>query len=122
MSQKKTFSLDISIVGFKSDDGYANLKLISLDDGKVHSSARLSISELTASVQFEKIERGNYVVNLFHDENENNALDRGNMNMPVEGYGFSNNQINFQNFRPSDEENVFSVAEDTEIDIIVFNY
>jgi uncharacterized protein (DUF2141 family) len=43
------------------------------------------------SITFDSITKGVYTVALFHDENKNGKLDKGKLNIPVEGYGFSNN-------------------------------
>ena len=35
--------------------------------------------------------KGTYAISLFHDLNDNGYLDTGNMGIPTEDYGFSNN-------------------------------
>lgn len=40
---------------------------------------------------FEGIEPGEYAIRVMHDENNNGELDRTDVGMPTEGYGFSNN-------------------------------
>ena len=39
---------------------------------------------------FEDVPAGTYAVSIFHDENDNGALDTGFLGTPEEGYGFSN--------------------------------
>ena len=51
----------------------------------------IDAATLSAKVVFEKIPRGAYAVNLFHDENMNGKMDTNFLGMPLEGYGFSNN-------------------------------
>ncbi len=42
-------------------------------------------------VKFAGLEPGAYAVTLFHDENDNGALDKNAMGLPTEGCGFGNN-------------------------------
>lgn len=41
-------------------------------------------------VTFDSISKGSFAVAIIHDENNNRKLDQGEMGIPVEGYGFSN--------------------------------
>ena len=48
---------------------------------------------------------GDYVISIFHDENDNNELDTGLFGIPKEPYGFSNNLDRMR--PPSFEEATF---------------
>ena len=50
-----------------------------------------NISNKTNSVYFRNLPYGNYAISLFHDENNNEAMDYNLIGIPKEGYGFSNN-------------------------------
>jgi len=46
---------------------------------------------LSAQVAFTDLHDGVYAVSVFHDENENQKLDKDFVGIPKEGYGASNN-------------------------------
>ena len=46
-----------------------------------------------ATLSFENLEAGEYVVRMFHDENNNQKMDSNAFGMPTEGYAFSNEAI-----------------------------
>jgi uncharacterized protein (DUF2141 family) len=46
-----------------------------------------------ATLLFDNLEPGEYVVRMFHDENNNQKMDSNAFGMPTEGYGFSNEAI-----------------------------
>lgn len=48
-----------------------------------------NIQNLTVSYKFRDIPRGDYAVFVFHDENNNGALDAGLFHRPLEGRGYS---------------------------------
>jgi uncharacterized protein (DUF2141 family) len=39
---------------------------------------------------FHGLAAGRWAISVFHDANDNSKLDRNSLNIPVEGYGFSN--------------------------------
>jgi uncharacterized protein (DUF2141 family) len=43
-----------------------------------------------AVLWFRDVPEGTYAVNVFHDENSNERLDKGLFGIPKEGFGFSN--------------------------------
>ncbi len=45
----------------------------------------------TVDLHFSQIPPGRYAVMVFHDENDNQKLDKSAIGMPLEGYGFSRN-------------------------------
>lgn len=69
----------------------------------------------TVSTQFTDLAPGEYVIQLYHDENDNGELDSNFIGLPTEGYGFSNNGGKFG--PPSYEEAKFSVVDDTQVSI-----
>ena len=44
----------------------------------------------TVTVDVPNVPAGNWAVMAYHDENDNQKLDRNEMGIPSEGYGFSN--------------------------------
>ncbi|MCL1934437.1 MAG: DUF2141 domain-containing protein [Candidatus Azobacteroides sp.] len=68
------------------------------------------------TIVIDNVASGKYAVSLFHDENDNNRLDTGSYDIPVEKYGFSNNaRVNMG--PPTFQDCMFNVEEDTEINI-----
>ena len=82
------------IEGIKSDSG----KLyVSLFKGQENYKAKkpeksLAIDALAGNKEaiFENITTGEYVIQYFHDENNNKKLETNLFGMPTEGFGFSN--------------------------------
>lgn len=62
--------------GFGSDNAYRGV------------SYEISGTEMW--VTFDSIHKGSFAVAIIHDENNNRKLDQGEMGIPTEGYGFSN--------------------------------
>ncbi len=58
---------------------------------KVFRKGRVQITDKTASYTFEDLPAGDYALSVFHDSNDNNALDKTDFGIPIEPYGFSNN-------------------------------
>lgn len=52
---------------------------------------KTTISGNSATIVFENIPTGKYVVVVMHDENSNTKLDKNFLGIPKEGFGFSNN-------------------------------
>lgn len=82
-------------------------------DGKI-----VKVEGTTAQVIFENLDKGEYAIILFQDENNNNTLDMGAMGIPTEKYGFSND-INPAEIKgkPSFSQCKFTVDEDTTVSI-----
>lgn len=47
----------------------------------------------TTTVEVPNVPAGNWAVMAYHDENDNQKLDRNGMGIPSEGYGFSNGAV-----------------------------
>ena len=56
--------------------------------GCTHSKA-VKAERGAVSVKFEGLDAGTYGVMAYHDENSNQQLDRTDIGIPTEGYGFS---------------------------------
>jgi len=70
------------------------------------------------TIVIENVASGNYAVAVFHDENDNYKLDTGAYGIPTEKYGFSNNAAVVMG-PPTFQDCMFTVEEDTEINITV---
>ena len=76
-------------------------------------SQKVNNNDFTVSLP--SIEKGEYAIKLYVDQNGNNELDFGPMGIPAEPYGFSQNGGAFG--QPSFAEAKFEVEGDTEITI-----
>ena len=73
---------------FKGEENYQN--------GNAESATITTSKDGKASIIFSNLDKGDYALRFFHDQNNNGKLEMNLFGMPVEGYGFSNNaQPNF---------------------------
>lgn len=91
----KTFDLKVKVMGHKSWEGMLR--------GCVTNDARRFLNDPQWCVYaeiggeedswliFGDLIPGRYAVSVYHDENNNQKIDRGWLGIPVEDYGFSNN-------------------------------
>lgn len=76
----------------------------------------VEIKNKEAIAVFNSIPIGKYAINVFHDENKNDKLDKG-LFLPKEGFGLSNfKKVNLLN-RPNFQKASFVFDKDTEIKI-----
>lgn len=89
-----TANIILKIDGFANSDGIARIRLT---DSKDNFNGSKPVKELEAQVKEGKVivsipvPYGEYAISVYHDENENNLLDKGMFDIPKEAYGFSNN-------------------------------
>jgi uncharacterized protein (DUF2141 family) len=87
-------TLKIWIKGFRSLKGSVFVGLYNKPQGFATENAYRNFSyEITGTemwVAFDSLVKGSYAIAIIHDENNNHKLDQGEMGIPVEGYGFSN--------------------------------
>ncbi len=92
--QAQTASLKIWVKGFKNVKGSVFVGLYNKPQGFASENAfrnfSYEISGPEICVTFDTLSKGNYAVAVIHDENNNHKLDQGEMGIPTEGYGFSN--------------------------------
>jgi uncharacterized protein (DUF2141 family) len=87
----------------------------SYDSNKPSAVSRVKVAKAEEVITFADLKDGEYAVKLIHDDNDNKRLDTNMLNIPKEGYGFSNNG---GAFGPSPyEEAKFSVKDNTAISI-----
>jgi len=98
MLQAQKVSLIVDMTSFKSNDGRVKIGLYNSETNFLKlplKSLAADIKNREASVTFEGIEKGEYAVSIYHDENNNGQLDTGFMGIPSEGYASSNNAKGF---------------------------
>ena len=64
-----------------------------LNNGQVFRGAIIPITAQNMMIPFDSVPKGIYSVAVFHDEDANGYLNKNQLNIPVEGYGFSNNVL-----------------------------
>lgn len=57
---------------------------------KAKGRGRVKAAAGTVTLTFRDLPAGRYAVSVFHDANGDGKLDRNNLGVPTEGYGFSN--------------------------------
>lgn len=86
--------ITIVVTGFKTNSG--KLK-IALYDSKQYFLIKITerknapIKNYEATVTFENIPEVTYAISCYHDDNDNDSLDKNGYGMPIEPYAFSNN-------------------------------
>jgi uncharacterized protein (DUF2141 family) len=93
----KSAELQVSIDHIKSDQGVVLAQLFNSEEAyktaKSLESKMLPAKTGAGELIFKNLEPGNYVVRMYHDENNNQKMDMNAFGMPIEGYGFSNEAI-----------------------------
>lgn len=105
-------NLKIDIEGFKNNSGNAkvaiyneaNKQYFMIDHKKAYRKAIKTIVKNKANVYFKDIPYGTYSVAVFHDENNNDIIDKSKAGIPKEGYGFSDKTIKFRKPKFEDGE------------------
>jgi uncharacterized protein (DUF2141 family) len=87
--------LEVSIIGFESDEGQALVALFLDSRGwpdvsdSAFASTVVSITDDRASAVFEDVPAGPFAVSVVHDVDGDRELDTGPLGIPSEAYGFS---------------------------------
>jgi uncharacterized protein (DUF2141 family) len=106
-------ALTVKVTGIHNTEGDVKITVRSGPDTVVQSRAvEIDAKTMTATAVFDNLAPGTYGVTVLHDENKNGKLDFGEMGMPVEGYGHSNNPAKRMG-PPSFDETKFTLSEPT---------
>lgn len=118
-SKKTSLTLTIEVASFENTKGVLRVCVTDQKDDFLKSCAFskiVTVEDDTVSLKIENIEKGNYAVSVYHDENNNGILETGGVfGIPVEPYGFSNNPT--MTFGPSFKKSVFKMTSDKNISI-----
>jgi len=95
-SKDETCSLTVDVKNLKNSKGIVQFALYnkegSIPDENYKNYYKIQKGEIvngSASTTFKNIPKGQYAVNILHDENRNGKIDKG-LVLPKEGIGFSN--------------------------------
>ena len=118
-SKKTSLTLTIEVASFENTKGVLRVCVTDQKDDFLKSCAFskiVTIEDDTVSLKIENIEKGNYAVSVYHDENNSGILETGGVfGIPLEPYGFSNNPN--MTFGPSYKKSVFKMTSDKNISI-----
>ncbi len=95
-SQDLNYTLTVQVEDLRNSTGVVQFSLYN-KDGSIPDEhfthyllqQKSTIENKTASVIFNNLPKGNYAVNILHDENKDGKIDKGFV-LPKEGIGFSN--------------------------------
>lgn len=122
------YSLTIKTDGFRNAEGEVLFALYNKDgsipDEKYKNYFKKGISQIdkdgTATFTFKNLPKGNYAVNILHDQNKNGKIDKKFMlPLPSEGIGFSNYKSIGLSNRPNFSKASFVVKNNMTIEINV---
>ena len=94
---KKNGMVKILITGFKNDKGVTRVALFCGKHGfpndteHAYWKGEYNIQDNETRLSINNIEYGTYAVSVYHDENNNDKLDKKWKLIPSEGFGTSNN-------------------------------
>ena len=113
-SKKTSLTLTVEVARFENTKGVLRVCVTNQKEDFLKSctfSKIVAVEDKTVSLKIENIEKGNYAVSVYHDENNNGILETGGVfGIPVEPYGFSNNPT--MTFGPSFKKSVFKMSSD----------
>ena len=89
VSAQKVHSLKVEIHGLRSERGKLFFQLFD-EQKNVVREAIVDIKGSPMVLNFDQIKQGQYAFRYYHDENNNQKLDRNLLGVPREGFGFSN--------------------------------
>lgn len=114
-------SLTVEVTNLELSKGRLMIAVSDSEENFMTSNANgqmIDIVGSTTKIKFENLPTGNYAVIFYQDENNNYNLDLGEMGIPTEKYGFSN-EVDPAVLRrkPTFDECKFSIDNDTTITI-----
>ena len=92
-------TLVVTIEGFRNATGHARVALFNRDAGfpdeesAAYRTAVTVIQNGHTEVRFDNLPLSDYAVSMYHDENDDDTLNKGRFGIPKEGYGVSNNVV-----------------------------
>ena len=90
-------NITVKIINIKNDKGYIQIGLYNTEDSfldynKTFMSQSSKAKEGTIEYTFTNVPEGTYAIAVWHDENNNEELDKNFFGIPKEDYGFSLNK------------------------------
>lgn len=109
----------IQLTGMENTNGKVNVALYNSsssfnDPNQAFREYFLDVTGTSMTITLDSIPEGTYAFGLFHDENDNAELDQNFLNIPTEGFGFSNNAMGSFG-PPSYDESKFTLPKNSTI-------
>jgi uncharacterized protein (DUF2141 family) len=124
-NNEETYSLTVKVSGLQNNDGVVQFSLYNKDGTipdehfkKYFKQLKGSITNNSSTVVFKNLPKGDYAVNILHDEDEDGKIDKGWI-LPVEGIGFSNISSFGPMNRPNFKKAKFELNKNKEIEVKV---
>ncbi len=113
-----SYSLSVHVSDLRNSKGVVLFSLYNKEGSipdehytNTYRQQQVKIEDGQASVTFENLPKGRYAINVLHDENQNQVIDKGFF-LPTEGIGFSHyTSIGLQN-RPNFKQASFMLDSD----------
>lgn len=91
-------SLVINLSGMQNTNGKVNIAIYNSantfnDPNQAINELFLTCTGSNMTITIDSITPGDYAFAIFHDENDNQQLDQNWLNIPTEGFAFSNNAM-----------------------------
>lgn len=86
---QEKISIEIEIKNLRSEKGKIFFQFLDFNQ-KVLKEVVADIENGTSVIQLSGLKPGEYAFRYFHDENNNQKMDKNLMGIPREGFGFSN--------------------------------
>ncbi|MEA5502418.1 DUF2141 domain-containing protein [Halotia wernerae UHCC 0503] len=89
--------LTVEIDGLRNKVGQVCVSIFAGSQGFPNNRDRIlqrqctKINDTSLKVSFDNLKAGNYAVAVMHDQNNDLNLNRNDLGMPIEGFGFSRN-------------------------------
>jgi uncharacterized protein (DUF2141 family) len=89
-------SIILKITGLRSEKGQVRIAVFNssetwLGEHPAYSST-IKVDSQSVTWKLDDVPYGDYGIAVFHDENKNGKMDKNLLGIPLEPYGFSNNQ------------------------------
>ncbi len=90
-------NLTVEIDGLRNTQGQVCVSIFANSQGFPSNSDRVlkrqctEIDDTSLTMTFNNLQAGSYAVAVIHDQNKDQILNRNNLGMPTEGFGFSRN-------------------------------
>ena len=119
-----TTQIILEVYGFENLDGDLAIAINNsseqfISNTECYRDTIIDIPSNDITLTIEGIIPGTYAISIFHDEDEDGELDLGFLNIPEEGFGFSNNPpIGFS--QPDFNDCKFTIEEAQSLTIPIF--
>jgi uncharacterized protein (DUF2141 family) len=113
-------TITVKIGRFKNLKGTFKLRLTDAKETIIQTKIQ-KVTSNSITVTLNNVPDGKYVIDIFHDQNDNNKMDTNFLGIPKEGWGCSNNARGVM-AAPKIKDKIFNVTQNTTVDIKLLYY